>query len=478
MGRVKLWTSSGSRTAFCGRRPRFAFSRPSLFPALLLSLALSAGCCLLPAIANAQTELGSEDDLTVLGVNGTALDPDTEIKGFTVFGSTQAAYTGAVVGPGSVVVNGALAVSSGAYFVDSSTFPSAGKIFIGDGSAGQLLSKRSDGSLQWASSSAMGDNLGNHIATTTLNMATFNIVNAGSITANGAITTYSSMTVAGDITAARYQINGSTVLAILPGAGSIGIGLGAGLVNTAISNTFAGYQAGYSNVTGDYNTFLGNSAGWKTTSGRQNLYVGAQAGYNSTVGAYNTFVGESAGWSNISGTNNAFFGRLSGRYATTGSANTLIGTYAGMGSSGYSYSSSTIVGYQAGYNLSTGGDNTFLGWQAGYTVTSGTGNIVIGYNQSPSAATANNELNIGGILFGNLASGNVGVGTNAPSAGLHVQKYTAGAYTALISTSATAGAYSVAVTSTGVTNINNLVIENRTTDPAAPVTGQIWLRTN
>ena len=52
----------------------------------------------------------------MIGYQGIALDPDAEIKGFTVFGATQAAYTGAVVGAGNVVVNSCLAVSSGAYF--------------------------------------------------------------------------------------------------------------------------------------------------------------------------------------------------------------------------------------------------------------------------------------------------------------------------------------------------------------------------
>jgi len=90
---------------------RFFIVSAALFFLLGLSLPLFS-----------QTELGSADDLTVLGTNGTALDPDTEIKGFTVFGATQAAYTGGVVGPGNVVVNGALAVSSGAYFTAVSTF--------------------------------------------------------------------------------------------------------------------------------------------------------------------------------------------------------------------------------------------------------------------------------------------------------------------------------------------------------------------
>ena len=149
---------------------------------VFLSLALAHGL-LLFAVASccAQTELGSADDLTVFGVDGTAPDPDVEIKGFTVFGSTQAAYPGAVVGPGHVVVNGALAVSSGAYFVGNSTFTNAGKIFINDGAAGQLLRRHTAGHLEWTDSAALGDNLGNHTATQALDLAGFNIVNASSI---------------------------------------------------------------------------------------------------------------------------------------------------------------------------------------------------------------------------------------------------------------------------------------------------------
>jgi hypothetical protein len=164
------------------------------------------------------TEFGIEDDLSVFGSQGTALDPDAEIKGFTVFGSTQSAYTGAVVGAGNVVVNGYLAVSSGAYLVSNSTFaagsyfmgsstfaatvnlPAPTSLYVSGGSNGQVMTKNSaTGTLQWADVSSMvsGDNLGNHIATMTLQMSNFGIVNVASITANGYITTYSSMTVGG-----------------------------------------------------------------------------------------------------------------------------------------------------------------------------------------------------------------------------------------------------------------------------------------
>jgi len=1046
--------ATGKAPAARCAQPRFALS---LLRSLLLLLTLSAVYYLLPASANSQTELGSEDDLTVLGINGTALDPDTEIKGFTVFGSTQAAYTGAAAGPGNVVVNGALAVSSGAYFADSSTFPAAGRIFLGDGSTGQILSKKSDGALQWASSSVMGDNLGNHIATTTLNMATFNIVNVGSITANAAITTYSTMTVAGNafsvggsgfavasgkvgigtispqekltlygdgslilfnsantnplslmglafgenagappysmafsydgsatgtnnrlvirdesnnldrvtfqlggnvgigetspltalhvvrsadtlaplriqnslntgysgvhfadnggtivghmgyanpsapnfpdqfyfgsiaakkmnlttadttrmtidavgnvgisstapsyrlvvssgageagnmvvistggsnvirmtgageiyannfignisgawglsgadnlgnhiatttlnmankpivsvssmnltasnlagaaavfqvagstfvinyngkvgigtispqgnldvaggraiiskgvtgygilterysdvyglavqidpywnygaaymatgnssdafwqeysktrsadgsthgilqaddgigvlnfngddgtqlssgatlkvtvdgppgagsmpakfgfftspagsvtpierltirnngnigistgmpqarldvlaagslgtdfaqiwrnsggaivssmsatgvlypsvsasdntkvlkagdtmtgqltlagssltvtsalgisasgnITAARYQVDGSTVLAVLPGTGSLGVGSEAGRLNTANYNTFIGNMAGNNNTTGYSNTFMGYQAGLSNTGGTANAFFGVTAGQANTVANSNTFTGFSAGYANTTGAENTISGARAGYYTQSGSANVLFGNYAGGYGAGSanSFSSSTVVGYKAGYGLTTGSDNIFLGWQAGYNVTSGTGNIVIGYNRNTSAPIANNELNIGDLIFGNLSSNTVGISTRVPQAALdvvstgtasniyaqiwrdgtgaivssmtstgrltaasvQVVSSAAGSYTAYISTSSAAGSYSVAVSSLGITNINNLVIENRAADPAAPVTGQIWLRTN
>jgi hypothetical protein len=114
------------------------------------------------------TEFGIEDDLSILGNGGTAVDPDVEVKGFTVFGATQTAYTGISITTGSVVVNGQLAVSSGAYIRGGSTitdgayfagastfgatvnFSSANVVYIGGGITNQVLKKASDGSMAWA----------------------------------------------------------------------------------------------------------------------------------------------------------------------------------------------------------------------------------------------------------------------------------------------------------------------------------------
>ena len=328
------------------------------------------------APALAQTELGSEDDFTVLGTDGTAPDPDVEIKGFTVFGSTQDAYTGAVVGPGGVVVNGVLAVSSGAYFVGSSTFTGAGKIFINDGSPGQLLRRSAAGSLEWSDASALGDNLGDHTATTQLNMGNYAI--------------YSSS----DITAARYQINGSTVLAILPGSGSLAagpnsggsnrgnynifVGSGAGHSNTTGSdNLFAGYKSGYANIGGDYNVFLGANAGTANATGGGNFFGGNQAGYRNTGGFANVFIGDNAGGHNLTGYSNVYIGKYAGDTNTASSNN----IYIGFGAGGYNKTGNDniVLGYEAGAYGNLGDDNVIIGREAGSLISSSE-NTVIGHH--------------------------------------------------------------------------------------------------
>lgn len=99
----------------------FRFSFPCLFGILSL-IASHYPLATVVHAADPGIEFGTEDDLTVLGVQGSAPDPDVEVKGFTVFGSTQVSYAGAAAGPGNVVVNGVLSVSSGAYFAAESTF--------------------------------------------------------------------------------------------------------------------------------------------------------------------------------------------------------------------------------------------------------------------------------------------------------------------------------------------------------------------
>jgi hypothetical protein len=161
------------------------------------------------------TEFHVVDDLYVGGWGGSINDPDVEIYGFSMFGSSGAYQTrygdwaafsakAPLHSTGAVVILGNLAVGSTAYFhrgvefADISTFTagayfpqystvtfvsgssvtygSAQNIYINDGATDQLLAKDSDGSLKWTSSSSLGDNLGNHIATKTLDMAGYDVI--------------------------------------------------------------------------------------------------------------------------------------------------------------------------------------------------------------------------------------------------------------------------------------------------------------
>jgi len=132
---------------------------------LLLVTAIFCGVAINAAYADDNgTEFGIEDDLTVLGTGGTTTDPDAEIKGFTVFGATQASYSPAIpIGAGNVIINGYLGVSSGAYFVGGSTFSAGlyslgissftagpGSIYINGGNVNQVLKKDASGALTWA----------------------------------------------------------------------------------------------------------------------------------------------------------------------------------------------------------------------------------------------------------------------------------------------------------------------------------------
>ena len=80
-------------------------------PAVIFALA-----CVMALARSVYADNGTEmvvtDDLTVLGTNGTWGDPDFEVKGFTVFGSTVGfvPQPGFIPGPGSVVIRGDLQV--------------------------------------------------------------------------------------------------------------------------------------------------------------------------------------------------------------------------------------------------------------------------------------------------------------------------------------------------------------------------------
>ena len=140
------------------------------------------------------------DKLRGYGTAGTVQNPDFTVKGFSVFGSTIVP-THISTTAGNVVINGQLEVSSEIYVVKSATFSNnvylnQNSLYVSGGAANQLLKKASGGWLTWTDISFIYDNLGNHIATTSLNMAGNSIVNAASGTFSQGVTA-SSFTASG-----------------------------------------------------------------------------------------------------------------------------------------------------------------------------------------------------------------------------------------------------------------------------------------
>jgi hypothetical protein len=198
------------------------------------------------------------------------------------------------------------------------------------------------------------------------------------------------------------------------------------------SNLFAGFQAGFANNTGAANTFFGNSSGVVNSTGSSNSFFGYLAGRSNTSGGANSFFGLQAGFSNTIGNGNSFFGLNAGNSNTLGSSNSFFGI-----SSGYKNSTgngNAFFGIVTGFNNTTGGNNSFFGGNAGQSNTTESNNTFIGANSNGVAGITNatalgvNALvtQSNSVVLGNNA--NVGIGTSAPQAKLHVIGSTAGQF--------------------------------------------------
>jgi len=186
---------------------------------------------------------------------------------------------------------------------------------------------------------------------------------------------------------------------------------------TGFKNTASGYQALYSNTTGGTNTASGSHALFSNTTGGSNTANGVWALYRNTTGESNTASGFDALFNNTTGYSNAasgawaLFNNTTGYsntasgtealyYSTTGYYNTASGFQALVGNTTGDYN--TASGYWALANNFTGNRNTAdgafalihatsnrnvaLGYEAGYNVTTGPDNILIGAGQKGKEA--------------------------------------------------------------------------------------------
>ena len=112
------------------------------------------------------------------------------------------------------------------------------------------------------------------------------------------------------------------------------------------------------------------------TAGTDNFIAGNNAGDAiASGGNYNTVVGNEAGTEVTTGDRNTLLGYQAGDAVTTSDSNTAVGYAAGTANQ--TGTRTTFVGDSAGSN-STVSDNTFIGQNSGSTVTSGDANTIIG----------------------------------------------------------------------------------------------------
>ncbi len=173
--------------------------------------------------------------------------------------------------------------------------------------------------------------------------------------------------------------------------------------STGDSNTANGASALFSNTTGNFNTAVGEEALFHNTTGSVNTAIGFQALFSSTTAIWNTAVGSSALFRNTAGLNNTAIGFQALMQNRTGSQNTAIGTNAlelntngtyniavGSFTLGNNTSGSSNIGI--GYNVltgnKTGSSNIALGHQAGFNLRNGSNNIYIANDGGTSSESA------------------------------------------------------------------------------------------
>ena len=157
------------------------------------------------------------------------------------------------------------------------------------------------------------------------------------------------------------------------------------------NSVFLGEGAGANdNLIENENTFIGFNAGLTNISGFNNVALGAYSLNNNINGESNTSTGYNAMLSNTSGSYNVANGSSALKSLTTGSFNTAIGE--GALSALTTGQNNIAIGNAAGYTLTNGNNNTFLGQGTGVQ-TIGSGNVFIG-KSAGSLEVGSNKLYI------------------------------------------------------------------------------------
>ncbi|HRJ86564.1 MAG TPA: tail fiber domain-containing protein [Ignavibacteria bacterium] len=178
--------------------------------------------------------------------------------------------------------------------------------------------------------------------------------------------------------------------------------------NYGSSNTFLGESSGNFTMSGRFNTAIGFGTLFNVTTGEKNSAYGFGSLGNITTGSQNSGFGYGSLSALKSGNSNSAYGNLS-LLRNTASFNSAFGelslfnntTGADNSSFGYLALSTNATGSwnsafgSESLQYSTMNFNTGIGYIAGYLNTGGSGNVNIGYNSQPSSGSAVNQFTIG-----------------------------------------------------------------------------------
>lgn len=201
-----------------------------------------------------------------------------------------------------------------------------------------------------------------------------------------------------------------------------GVRVGRGNGNIS-NNTTVGFSTLNSNTSGANNTAVGFKALELNTSGGQNTAMGDNALAHNTSATGNTSIGYATLAENTTGNFNSALGYDALLYNTTGEHNTALGAWAMHFNTIGKWN--TALGFSSLQKNISGNNNTSIGQEAGYNNTSGNGNVFVGY-QAGYNEMGSNKLYIANssanppLIYGDFATGNIGLGTTTPNAKLEV----------------------------------------------------------
>jgi len=172
-----------------------------------------------------------------------------------------------------------------------------------------------------------------------------------------------------------------------------GVGDGTLVLNTSDQNTATGAAALLLNTTGFRNTANGAFA-LLHNNAADNTAIGNAALFSNTIGSGNTATGNFALVSNDVGSNNTVTGNGALSANTTGTHKTAVGDSALQ--SNADGGSNTAIGRVALHNFTTGSNNTAIGFNALGNSTSGYSNTVLGATAGGGIITASGVICING----------------------------------------------------------------------------------